>query len=150
MDFGLERHANSRKSGVNAAKLARLNLTRNKKLAKAEDGNLPQDTVVDIDNGKNANVEFFEDFESFGNGVRGTRAMNARVHYILESRRNIADKYGSNDPETIENGVDASVGIATARGDKLRLAHAMLEVGIRDGRTDGIGIGVFVAYDVAD
>lgn len=50
--------------------------------------------------------------------------------------------------KTLKNGVDTCIGITTACGNVARFAPLFLKGGVGNGRTDGIGIGILVSYDV--
>ena len=74
--------------------------------------------------------------------------MHGAVHYMLQSRSHIANEGRQGNLEAIEDGVDAGIGVATARGCVMRFAACMFECLIGNRRTDGIGIGIFVAENI--
>ena len=89
-----------------------------------------------------------DEFERLG--ARGLRRNRDDVgdHEIAHAGGDVAHIGGQGLLKAREDGVDAGVGVAAARGDVALFALGGLVGGVGDGRADRVRVGIFVADDV--
>ena len=92
---------------------------------------------------------FVEKGEGAGTGIIDRYRERVVLHDVFNAGCDIADEFRERGTEAIQNGIDTIVRISAARSDVTFLSGSFFEGSVREGGTNGIGIGVFVTDDIS-
>ena len=121
---------------------------RDEVVAEAEDGDVAFETAVAADDRQGADVMQVEELKRAGARVVDADLERVAVHDVLDARDDVADEFGERGAETVQDRVNARVGVATTGGLKASLTGSFLEGGVGEGGADRVSIGILVADDV--
>ena len=146
--MGLEGAGDGGEGAVDAAHLADLLHVRQEEAAELEDRECTDNVVILVGDGEGADVVLVDELEGLGAGGLWADLEHSAVHDVAQPRRDIAQVEGQRLVEAREDGVDAGVGVAATGRHAGGVAAPHLVIGVGDGGTDGVGIGIAVADDV--
>ena len=147
---GLERAGDVGEPGVHPAHEAGLAQPRGEEAAELKDRQGTGDAAVRVEHGQDADIMVLDQFERFGAGGILRDGDDVGDHEVAHPGSDIAHIKGERLVETRQDGIDAGIGVAAARGDVTGFAPRLLEGRVGDGRADGVGVGIPVADDVSD
>jgi len=145
--FAAQRLGQSRKRGQNLARILAAVHRGKQELAELEKGEEAVTFPVVIHHRQDAEIFFIHQPQCLRR--RGIRAntQDFPLHHIRDLGRDIRDKFRRRRVERFQDEIDAVVGVAAARGNRLGHAGAAFKIGVADGRADRVGVRITMAND---
>ena len=121
---------------------------RDEVVPEAEDRDIALEQSLPADDRQGADIMQVEQLQRPGAGVVDGHLERVATHDVLDAGRDVADEDRQRGAETVEDRVDAGVGIAATGRHETCLAGRLLEGRIREGRADRVGVRILMADDV--
>ena len=143
--FAIERAGEVADGGDDPARIEEAGAGREEELAQLEEGEQAAAGAILVEHGQHADVAVVHDAQRLGDGRGGGDRDDIGLHHVADFGGHVRDEARRRDEERLENEINAVVGVATPRGLDVAHAGAALELGVADGRANGVRVRIAVA-----